>query len=100
MNLKIKQDRKIQKYKSLSRKSELIICRRKKNIDNLIYIYIYLFIYMYASLYFMKKKLQSQFRQKSCIQVGLINFTQKKKVGLIINTHYKKKKKISLINRQ
>ena len=77
MNLKIKQDRKIQKYKSLSRKSELVICRRKKNIDNLIYIY--LFIYMYASLYFMKKKLQSQFRQKSCIQFGLINFTQKKK---------------------
>ena len=79
MNLKIKQDRKIQKYKSLSRKSELVICRRKKNIDNLIYIYIYIFIYMYASLYFMKKKLQSQFRQKSCIQFGLINFTQKKK---------------------
>ena len=98
MNLKIKQDRKIQKYKSLCRKSELVICRRKKNIDNLMYIYI--FIYMYASLYFMKKKLQSQFRQKSCIQVGLINFTQKKKKGLIINTHYKKKKKISLINRQ
>ena len=79
MNLKIKQDRKIQKNKSLCRKSELVICRRKKNIDNLIYIYIYIFLYMYASLYFMKKKLQSQFRQKSCIQVGLINFTPKKK---------------------
>ena len=46
-----------------------------------------MYVCMHASLYFMKNKLKSQFRQKSRIHVGLINFTQKKKVGLIINTH-------------